>query len=155
MSEKITNAGWHLLYAFMILGAAIPLLIGIGRAYEGKLFPVTRNTTIVSVQPFNGGSVIHLDFEKIRGCSPLVVNWFRKEQAVIAEDGVADRFERVTLAFLESDSSPEGLVTRPEGFQRAGPWFIDMDPDEVIDQSYSTVEHRCHWFYRTTTIFYP
>jgi hypothetical protein len=150
-----TNPHIPATYVYPIIVALLaPLLaviivissIAIGQAYEGRIWPVITDVRITSIEAVEGGSLVTFEFDKVRGCSYVGMEWYRGEQAT--------GFSRARL-----DLRPQGLVptgaSRPQGVQSAGPWFIGLPPDEVHNNSFALIHYRCHPLYDTTTLFYP
>lgn len=115
----------------------------VGTTREGEWFPVTSPAELVSVEPFNGGSLVYFRFNKQRECEFIGLSWFRDTEP----------FDRVRINFNVDDD--DSATTRPRGDQVAGPWFIDLPPDELQENSFAIVRHRCHPLWQTSTIFYP
>jgi hypothetical protein len=134
------------LLAPVFFAVASIMVIGLGTEYEGTLFPVVSEARITSIEAYEGGSLITVEFEKRRDCKYLGISWYRGT--------IGGHFERVNLDLRPQGIEPDGS-TRPTGLQRGGPWFVDIPLDEVTSNSFARIRHQCHPLYETTSIFYP
>lgn len=119
----------------------------IGPIIETRWFPAVSKLQILSLTATaEGGSVLHAQFTKLRGCEYLGIAWFRGSSS--------GEFERVPIVLLRREgdtSSPD----RPQGTQRAGPWIVSLPPEELRKNSFAQLSHRCHGFWVTKTDFWP
>lgn len=129
----------------LALASILALVWTVGTTREGEWFPVTSRAALISAEPFDGGALVYFQFTKVRECEFIGLSWFKGQP-----DGV---FDRVRINF-NGDGDDSGS-TRPRGTQIAGPWFIDIPPNELQANSFAIVRHRCHPFWQTSTIFYP
>jgi hypothetical protein len=119
----------------------------VGPALETRFFPVVSKLEILSIKPTEDGRTeIKAAFRKIRECEYVGISWFVGKRP--------DDFQRVSLVLMREandTSSPD----RPLGYQRAGPWIIGIPIEDVRNNSFARLTHRCHPFWTTTTEFYP
>lgn len=126
--------------------AVILLLYGIGPTIETSYFPVVDRLNLLSVEEVVGDRArIFAEFNKLRDCEFIGIAWYKGKR-----DG---NFERVPVTLMRmpgDNSSP----TRPLGLQRSGPWVIGMTPDDLRNNSFADLFHKCHPFWTTRTEFY-
>jgi hypothetical protein len=118
---------------------SIPFLWSIGSKYEGLIFPVVSNTSIVDFQEKNNGVYINVAFEKSRQCEFVGISWY-------------DEFNIRHGVEFEPDANLSP-ITRPIGSQVSGPWLIKGMAN--LKRSRAVVSHNCHPLWTTHTIFYP
>ena len=124
--------------------AMFPALVAVGSAYEGRLFPVVAKLEIISIAQAEGDqSSIFVRFKKRRDCKYLGISWYNK---------TGETLRRVTVDLKPNRGSD---ATRPVGQHVAGPWVVDMPPENIRERSYVVLTHQCHPLYITTTIIYP
>jgi len=116
----------------------IPALWELGSRNEGYLAPVVRNVVVKSVESNEQSVQFTVEFEKVRSCEFIGVNWYRGPQ-------------RLALAFGET--SVMAPLTRSLGRQITGRWTI-LDIAGLFGTR-AEVMHRCHPLWITTTHFYP
>lgn len=127
--------------------AGIYIFFVLGPAVETRWFPVLNKMTILDVRPLTGStSAVYTEFSKRRSCEYMGIAWYR---------GNEDKnFERVSMVSMR-DPGDTSSPSRPVGSQRAGPWRIAMPAEEVRENSFVQVFHRCHPLWTTMTRFYP
>jgi len=146
------KAGWVVLAvkafcAAIVFVAAVQTLLIIAPALETRFWPPVSKLTITSMETTeDGGTAITAYFTKTRDCEFIGISWFHGDPA--------GEFERVPVILLRKEgdtSSPN----RPVGSQSAGPWIISLPMEEVRDNSFARLYHRCSPFWLTTTDFWP
>lgn len=119
----------------------------VGPTLETRLFPVVGKLAILRIEALPDGRLaVYAAFRKLRACDYIGIAWYRGVQA--------GSFERVPIALLRERgdvSSPN----RPVGFQTSGPWQVAIPPDQIRNNSFVELFHRCHPFWVTRTEFYP
>jgi len=127
------------------ISAWIPVFFTIGPIIEQRLNPVISKAEILDVKPMDGGSLIWVHFEKYRECEFSGVSWH-----ILKESGDLER-----VAFKLRPDKDESSSTRPKGRQSAGPWWIDIPPEDVREKSVVYLYYRCHPLWQTVAKFYP
>jgi len=133
--------------AAVIFSATMILIWLIGPEVETRLFPVVGKLNIerMEVAP-NGQTKVYASFRKLRACEYIGIAWFRGDRA--------SDFTRVSLV-LDRAPGDDSNPNRPVGFQRSGPWTVDIPMDEIPSNSFVQLFHKCHFAWTTTTEFYP
>lgn len=128
--SPIAITGWMLLILLPLYGPFMPAL-------EGRLLPVASKLYIVKQTTRNGQTQIYVEFEKLRDCRYLGLNWYRGDK-------------RIPIKFKDIpwDSDP----SRPVGDHAAGPWLLDTDS---LAGSRVQVAHKCHPIWETHTVILP
>lgn len=129
----------------VIFALSVYLVLMVGPWMETQLNPVITQFEIMSAIPATDDSTsIMTRFSKDRDCEFVGIAWYR---------GVQTRtFERVGVKLMNAvPSNP----TRPIGYQRAGPWIVDLPVDELREHSFAEVTHRCHLLWSTRTHLFP
>src|SRR5690606_18819338 len=131
----------------IVFVATVQTLLIVAPAIETRWFPPVSKLTILDLRETSDGrTAIDAYFSKVRDCEYIGIAWYEGRP-----DGA---FERVPIILLREEgdtSSPN----RPVGSQRAGPWIISLSPEEVRNNSFARLSHRCNPFYITTTDFWP
>jgi hypothetical protein len=136
------------LMVFITVVSLILTLYTVGPSIETRMFPAVSKLRILSMMsgPEPHTSVIQAEFTKLRNCEFLGIAWFKITPA--------GDFERVPVILLRKpgdNSSPN----RPLGLQRAGPWQIGVDRDDIYSKSFARLTHQCHPLWPTSTEFFP
>lgn len=132
---------WLMLFAVVCVYIAIS---GKAPVIEGKLFPVTVNTQIESVERSeDGNSLVKLTFENQRDCKYSELTWFKTDKE--------GRTESVYVNFL--DDAKTG--SRGEGKHKTQTWYVKIPSDILRDYSLVKVRHSCHFLWDTVTKIYP
>jgi hypothetical protein len=119
----------------------------IGPSIETRLFPVVSKLEIVSIQSAGANQTeVRAAFRKIRDCEYVGISWFVGNRA--------KDYERVTVQLMR-DPNDTSSPNRPLGYQRAGPWVIGVPPQELQNNSFARLVHRCHPFWPSMTEFFP
>jgi len=120
----------------------------IGPKVETTYFPVVSKLEILSMTAGSepGTTVITTAFDKFRTCDYLGLAWYRGKQDTV--------FERVSVV-LQRKTGDTSSPNRPTGRQTSGPWIIGMPIEEIKQNSFAQLFHRCHPFWTTITEFYP
>lgn len=134
--------------AALIFVMTLYSLFIIGPWIETNFNPVVGKLQIDSIEAGEepGTSILHVRFNKVRDCQYLGLAWYRGTKVT--------SFERVPVVLVRKPgdtSSPN----RPVGIQRAGPWIVSLSPEELRQNSFAELFHRCHPFWTTKTEFYP
>jgi hypothetical protein len=122
-----------------------PFISQLGAAYEGKFFPVVQNFEIIQARqgPTDLESEIYVSFDKVRNCEYVGITWDWRS---------GGNYVRVPLIL----NPPAGSTpTRPVGPATAGPWIVQIPPDQILGASRVTLNHRCSLLYITQTHAYP
>lgn len=104
---------------------------------EGRFFPVVANFEIVSSETTNDGVFMYVNFDKVRDCDFIGINWYEGP-------------DRLLLRFLEDEG--QAPLSRPVGLQVAGPWLLGAS---TLEGTRATVLHKCHVLWSTETRMYP
>ena len=134
--------------AAIIFASALFAIFIVGPAVETRWFPVVSKLRVTKVLAGDepGTSVVYAEFTKLRNCEYVGISWFR---------GVPDgEFERVPVILLRKDgdtSSPN----RPLCVQKSGPWVVGVPPEELRQNSFARLSHKCFPFWTSTTDFWP
>ena len=112
-----------LLWVVVIFNSSIPGKI------DGKLFPVVNNFEFV-VEQQNNSSIVKGHFLKTRQCTFLDLNWFLNDTSHEIDT-------KLDIDFLD------GEIIRNKGIHQFGPWRIYTPPDNLIQNSYVVVHHKC------------
>lgn len=131
----------------VIVSCSMLTMWTVGPYVETKYFPVVSKLSIErSYQDSDGKSVVYAEFNKIRNCEYVGLSWYKGSRD--------SKFQsvRVVLGRAEGDESSQN---RPQGRQSSGPWTISMPLEELKNNSFAQLSHRCHPFWITTTDFYP
>ena len=135
--ERLFNS---LVVVAMFLAAYILTEVYAGR-FEGQAYPVVTQVTFTKIDPVGDTrSRIYGSFYKERGSCD-----FDDIQFYLGQPWQGVRVDRV----LE-----EGAKERGGGYEDFGPWLVQLDAEQFAGRSYAVVEHRCHPFWLTKTIFY-
>lgn len=132
---------------FSTLGAVLAIILIwfatiIGPKIESVIFPIVRN---VQVQKFEFIDKSHTQIlgsaEKLRECTFLKLEWYygKPDSAHVL----------VPVKFLEGNKIREG------GLFDFGPWEISLGVDQIKNQTFAIVYHRCHPFWVSETKFFP
>ena len=110
-------------------------------SYEGQRWPVVELAQISRIEVVSPyASRVWLESEKLRGCSYDNIEWFLGEQ-----EGEA---ARVPVTFEEKSK------IRGPGPLSLGPWLVALPPEQIMDNSFAFVNHNCHVFWQTKSLFY-
>jgi hypothetical protein len=150
MRRKLEALGVSVLKLFcatiIFFGMAFTVF-AVGPAFETTYFPVVSKLHIDDIRPTaDGRTSVIASFRKLRNCEYLGISWYAGTPSTT--------FERVAIVLLRDEKDTSG-PTRPIGFQRAGPWVINLPPDAVVKRSFARLYHHCHPFWVTTTDFFP
>ncbi len=107
---------------------------------EGRLYPVTSRATITHIDAVDATHVrVWGRATRLRDCSFEGLRWY-----------YGTRKNRVLVAM----TFEEGTRLRPTGQMDFGPWLIQLTPAQLQNRSFAVATHRCHWLWRTRTVFY-
>ena len=142
MAERLTGLATGLVLTILLFSLFI--LFPRISYYEGEYFPVTGNVTLQILAEDDKGVYVRANFDKIRNCEFIGLNWFRfsPKGALI----------RVPLKFLDDGEGP--VISRPVGKQEGVRWFIGVTGAE-LPVTLAEAKHRCHPLWQTTTQFWP
>lgn len=133
--------------AAIIFVATVQTLLIVAPAIETRWFPPVSKLTILDMRETEDGrTAIDAYFTKLRQCEYVGISWYAGKP-----EGPFERVPVVLLRAEDDTSSPN----RPVGSQRAGPWIVSLAPEEVQNNSFVRLSHRCGWPWLTTTDFYP
>lgn len=119
----------------------------VGPLAETRLYPVVSPLTITKIEPAGPDqSRIMIEFEKYRNCPPIGVFWY---------NGRADGVFSAVKFTVETRPVDEPHVNRPLGKQTAGPWLVDLPPDQVLTAAFVETQHQCHPLWPTVSKFGP
>ena len=119
---------------------AFPVVLSTAGTIETLYFPVINSFTIDnSLVTGDNATVIEGTLDRNRNCKFIAVGWFLRKGDV----DVAIPIERVPR-------SPN----RPIGTYRFGPWKLFASRQEIEDNGYAVVYHRCHPLYVTESYIY-
>lgn len=124
----------------VLLSAFVALTVSFGGKIEGRYFPVVTDAIIIQTEP-DGDTWTRFwgSFVKRRDCD---------------FDGIAWRLhigENTAIADFRFD---EGVILRSPGGEPFGPWLVQLSTEQLMTRASATVFHRCHWLWRTETVFY-
>jgi hypothetical protein len=132
----------------IIVSCFLILFWTIGPYVETHFFPVVGKLTIEKIVPTEDGqSEVYAIFEKKRNCEYIGIAWYRGNRDI-------GPFERVALVLMRADGD-DSSPNRPVGFQRSGPRKVSVPTDEILNNSFVELFHKCHPFWTTRTEFYP
>lgn len=139
---------WQVLLVSVIMGVLWVTFFVNMPMFETRYWPVVGKLNIEKVEPRGENqTAIYASFEKLRACEYISIAWYRGTRT--------GSFERVPIATLR-DPTDEAGTTRPLGFQKAGPWLINMPATEIVGNSFAELTHKCPGIpWLTTTWFYP
>lgn len=122
----------------------------IGPSVERAWRPVVGKLEILSrVEIEPGITEINARFRKIRDCEYVSVAWY------VGNPNSDFRQVRVQTIVDPEQLQEAQAPTRPLGTSIAGPWRVAMTADDLDNNSFAILTHRCHPFWMTTTNFYP
>lgn len=115
-----------------------------GPIVERWVAPVISRLQIIKAEFDTKTSTnIWVQFTKHRDCEFIGIIWFKQDDLGV--------LERVRVEFPERSGNP----TRPRGFQRAGPWKIEVSLEELYGHSFARIYHRCHGFWISISELWP
>lgn len=129
--------------AVFIVIFTVTIVLQLGPLVETSLFPVVSKAQLTSIVPTadGKGSVIQVQFTRLRNCEYLGLAWYQ----LTMEGGAV----RVPISIGQPlQPAIKQVVT-------SGPWVIPIPPSQLHDHSYAVVFHRCHVLWLSTTNFYP
>lgn len=134
--------------AACIFAFTLILISTVGPWTETTFFPVVGKLSIDSVtQDEEGNAVITVRFNKLRNCDYVGLAWYKGVQSL--------PFDRVSVV-LKRKAGDKSSPNRPLGLQRAGPWTIGLPPDELRENSFAQLTHKCPLIpWTSTTNFFP
>lgn len=136
---------------FCVVAIVLAMLwttLTIGPHLEARYFPVASRLQITAMEDTGRGTTrVWASFTKLRDCEFLGLSWYRGSRA--------GGFERVHVALQPRPDGDLSGLTRPLGWQFAGPWEVGMPANEIPDGSFARLAHRCHIFWVSMTEFYP
>lgn len=122
----------------------------IGPSIERARLPVVGKLEILSKSEIEPGVVqIEARFRKARDCEYVSVAWY------VGHPNEDFRQVRVQTILDTAQLTEVQSSTRPLGTSIAGPWRIAMSMDDLENNSFAILTHRCHPFWLTTTNFWP
>ena len=139
MSEETKRqVNYTLTLIFMWILVSVFSPIGVFGKLEGYFFPVMSNIEI-EIEKVEGVETHFIAYaQKYRNCGFDSLEW-----RIGGKNGT-----KVKVNFLE------GEKIRPEGDLLLGPWSIFSTKEIILDDSYVEATHKCHPFWKTTTVIY-
>lgn len=137
--------------AGMLTSFAVLVILSIaGSAYEGRVYPVVTDFKVSSIieEPLTGSILVSGSFVKNRSCELSGVAFF-------ANSGVGLPDYRIRLETNPFQLTDYSGAHRQKGLQEFGPWRLYVSKQIFLERTYSTVTHKCHFMYATTTHWYP
>ena len=133
--------------AGVVFVATMILIWIVGPEIETHYFPVVGKLNIERMEDAPGGQTkIWASFRKLRACEYIGIAWYRGDRK--------SEFTRVSL-ILDRAPGDDSNPNRPVGFQRSGPWTVDIPRHEIETNSFVQLFHKCHFAWTTTTEYYP
>lgn len=130
---------------YILLGMLLtPFVITYGPKIEGMVFPVITGTKIthVTTDPDTNSISVWGSANKRRACGYNRMEWHYNPGSTSS-----------TVVPILFRNPP---VVHPNGHFTFGPWDIDfLTRQDVIQNSFVQVFHRCHPFWLTESRFYP
>lgn len=112
-----------------------------GGKIEGRYFPVVIGVDVNRVEAVGDTKArIWGEFQKVRECAFVGLAFYL---------GTPGNAARVDLDLEEASKQ------RAAGFEDFGPWLVQLDPEQLRGRAFAVVQHRCHPFWITETVFYP
>lgn len=127
-----------------LLGMVVwPTIATVGPRLEGTFYPVVVRTQITRVEETADGLASDLwgRARKLRDCTFMGLEWY-----YTTSDG------RSTLVPMDVRESSK---VREPGWMSFGPWRVTLSREQVRENSYALVKHRCHPIWLTETHFWP
>lgn len=131
--------------AWVMVLVAVPAFFEFGPKLERRFNPVISKMEILSIEPAEGGAHVTVRAEKYRTCKFLGIFWHRLDAGNVLHD----------VYIVTRRAGDQRSSTRPLGEQVMGPWFIDMQHDQVRAHSVVTLNYECHPLWTTSMEFYP
>jgi len=103
--------------------------------------------TIVSAEQQGEDVYLMAELTKLRPCEYIGVSWYKVDSF-----GTKNQIRVTSMRDPDDISSP----TRPVGRQTIGPWlFKGLVVEDLQQNIYAELTHRCHPMWLTTTNFWP
>lgn len=148
--EKLIYVSIKAFCAAVVFVATIWTVWAVGPSAERNWQPVVGKLQILDAKEIEPGiTEIHARFRKFRDCEYVGVAWYLGTPS--------GEFEQVRVqTIVDNEQLSENIApTLPVGVSIAGPWRIAMSLNDLKDNSFAILTHKCHPFWLTMTNFYP